>query len=122
MIRDTDMIDGYVRGFVSEQTILTHFLLSTMAGKPFRVGWFAHSLQVRLMWEHLGVDVDSMYEEDLMDVKPWKPANGQSPRDPDREAGGKHDVVHSEETKGGSGVSRAVRQGTSQMPADTSLH
>ena len=37
-----------------------------MAGRPFKVGRFAHTLRVRLMREHLGVDVDSLYEEDLM--------------------------------------------------------
>lgn len=36
-----------------------------MAGKPFKVGRFAHTLRVRLMREHLGVDVDALYEEDL---------------------------------------------------------
>ena len=41
-------------------------MCSTMAGKPFKVGRFAHTLRVRLMREHLGVDVDAMYEEDLM--------------------------------------------------------
>ena len=33
-------------------------LESTMAGKPFSVGKFAHTLRLRLMREHLGVDVD----------------------------------------------------------------
>jgi phospholipase D1/2 len=36
-----------------------------MAGEPFRVGRFAHTLRVRLMREHLGVDVDALYEEDI---------------------------------------------------------
>lgn len=53
-----------------------------MAGKPFKVGRFAHTLRIRLMREHLGVDVDKMYTEDLlaktpkhdhMDVKSWDP-------------------------------------------------
>jgi len=73
------------------------------------------------MREHLGVDVDSMYEEDLMDVKLQSPANDQPPWDPDHEAGGKHDVVRSEETKGGLETSRAVGQGMPlQVVADTS--
>ncbi|PLW32818.1 hypothetical protein PCANC_18836 [Puccinia coronata f. sp. avenae] len=46
VIRDTDMID------------------STMAGKPYKVGRFAHTMRVRLMREHLGVDVDAMDTED----------------------------------------------------------
>ncbi|PWN31347.1 phospholipase D, partial [Meira miltonrushii] len=41
VVRDTDMID------------------STMAGKSYKVGRFAHTLRVRLMREHLGYDVDA---------------------------------------------------------------
>jgi len=37
-----------------------------MAGKPFKVGSFAHTLRVRLMREHVGVDVDALTEEDLL--------------------------------------------------------
>lgn len=70
VVRDTDMIDG------------------TMAGKPFKVGRFAHTLRVRLMREHLGVDVDGIDAEavELEDVKPdkmldedddWDPAGEQ---------------------------------------------
>ncbi|KAG2155884.1 phospholipase D [Suillus bovinus] len=44
VIRDTDLIDG------------------TMAGKPFKVGRFAHTLRMRLMREHVGVDVDAMVD------------------------------------------------------------
>ena len=36
-----------------------------MAGQPFKVGRFAHTLRVRLMREHLGVDVDAMDEESM---------------------------------------------------------
>ncbi|XP_006462684.1 hypothetical protein AGABI2DRAFT_186563 [Agaricus bisporus var. bisporus H97] len=46
VIRDTDMIDG------------------EMAGRPFKVGRFAHSLRVRLMREHLGIDVDALDGDD----------------------------------------------------------
>lgn len=35
-----------------------------MAGEPFKVGRFAHSLRVRLMREHLGIDVDAL-DDDL---------------------------------------------------------
>ncbi|KAF9649936.1 phospholipase D [Thelephora ganbajun] len=79
VIRDTNMID------------------STMAGKPFKVGRFAHSLRVRLMREHLGVDVDSMYEEDLMAMGPQKPAYDRQHWGLDREEKGKHDVTHVKE-------------------------
>ncbi|KAH8671167.1 hypothetical protein BX600DRAFT_240863 [Xylariales sp. PMI_506] len=37
---------------------------STMAGKPYRVGRFAYSLRMRLMQEHLGLDVDEITEEE----------------------------------------------------------
>ncbi|KAG9102619.1 Phospholipase D1 [Ceratobasidium sp. 370] len=72
VIRDTDMIE------------------SRMAGKPFKVGRFAHTLRVRLMREHLGVDVDAMFQEDLManepkmredEVKTWDPDNEQKMRE-----------------------------------------
>lgn len=37
---------------------------STMAGKAYRVGRFAHTLRMRLMREHLGLDVDQITEEE----------------------------------------------------------
>ncbi|KAF6833925.1 phospholipase d [Colletotrichum plurivorum] len=46
VVRDTDMI------------------WSTMGGKPYRVGRFAHTLRLRLMREHLGLDVDEILEEE----------------------------------------------------------
>ncbi|KAI0826732.1 phospholipase D [Trametes gibbosa] len=67
VIRDTDMLD------------------CTMAGKPYKVGRFAHSLRVRLMREHLGVDVDALYEEDLMANEPTKEAYDQEQWDPEGE-------------------------------------
>ena len=110
VIRDTDMVDGYVSGFVSGRLILTR-LLSTMAGKPFKVGRFAHSLRVRLMREHLGVDVDSMYEEDLMAANSQKPEYDQQTWDPDQEERGRDDPVHSKETKGDLRLGGVVDQG-----------
>jgi len=56
-----------------------------MDGKPFKVGRFAHTLRVRLMREHLGVDVDAMYEEDLMASDPIKPETEIQTWDPDEE-------------------------------------
>ncbi|EJD41463.1 phospholipase D [Auricularia subglabra TFB-10046 SS5] len=47
VIRDTDMID------------------STMAGQPFQVGRFSHTLRMRLMREHLGIDVDALSAEEF---------------------------------------------------------
>lgn len=46
VVRDTDLIN------------------STMGGKPYLVGRFAHTLRMRLMREHLGVDVDAVMEEE----------------------------------------------------------
>ncbi|OAA72651.1 phospholipase D1 [Akanthomyces lecanii RCEF 1005] len=46
IVRDTDMI------------------WSTMGGKPYQVGRFAHTLRMRLMREHLGLDTDAILEEE----------------------------------------------------------
>jgi phospholipase D1/2 len=72
-----------------------------MAGKPFKVGRFAHTLRVRLMREHLGVDVDAQYEEDLMASQPVQPADQQEEWDPENEQehgkeGGVTNVGHKE--------------------------
>ncbi|KAI1430526.1 phospholipase D [Xylaria sp. CBS 124048] len=42
----------------------TDMMWSTMAGEPYRVGRFAHTLRMRLMREHLGLDVDAITEAD----------------------------------------------------------
>ncbi|KAJ5162428.1 hypothetical protein N7492_007820 [Penicillium capsulatum] len=47
VVRDTDMIK------------------STMNGKPYLVGRFPHTLRMRLMREHLGIDVDELLEHDF---------------------------------------------------------
>ncbi|KAF1917609.1 hypothetical protein BDU57DRAFT_513956 [Ampelomyces quisqualis] len=46
IIRDTELIDSY------------------MAGQPYKVGKFPHTLRMRLMREHLGVDTDAIGEEE----------------------------------------------------------
>lgn len=46
IVRDTDMISSY------------------MGGEPYLVGRFAHTLRLRLMREHLGLDVDEILEEE----------------------------------------------------------
>lgn len=38
---------------------------STMNGKPYLVGRFPHTLRMRLMREHLGIDVDELMEHDI---------------------------------------------------------
>jgi phospholipase D1/2 len=56
-----------------------------MAGKPFKVGRFAHTLRVRLMREHLGIDVDALDEDDLMTREPAKAEYDQETWDPESE-------------------------------------
>ncbi|KIV96479.1 hypothetical protein, variant 1 [Exophiala mesophila] len=41
----------------------TDLLWSTMNGKPYQVGRFPHTLRMRLMREHLGLDVDKIMED-----------------------------------------------------------
>lgn len=84
-----------------------------MAGKPFKVGRFAHTLRVRLMREHLGVDVDAMYEEDLMAAKPQKPQYDQQAWDPDQEEQEGNGVTYVKPKKSTSGVGGAAVQGMS---------
>jgi phospholipase D1/2 len=69
-----------------------------MAGQPFKVGRFAHSLRVRLMREHLGIDVDALSEEDLMSHHPSKPEHQQQP-DLEQEGGKKGGVFHLKKSK-----------------------
>ncbi|KAL7424031.1 Phospholipase D1 [Cryptotrichosporon argae] len=70
VIRDTDMIDG------------------TMAGQPYKVGRFAHTLRMRLMREHVGIDVDAIDEDQLMSRKPVADADDVETWDPDHEQEG----------------------------------
>ncbi|KAK8240908.1 hypothetical protein IWZ00DRAFT_556256 [Phyllosticta capitalensis] len=50
IVRDYDMVD------------------SMMGGRPYKVSKFAHSLRMRLMREHLGLDVDCIVEEAQSEV------------------------------------------------------
>jgi hypothetical protein len=77
VIRDTDMIDGYVSNFAIAK-VLIH--CRTMGGEPYLVGRFAHTLRVRLMREHLGVDVDALYEED---IDQGQPESAEPPPNPE---------------------------------------
>lgn len=83
VIRDTDMIDGLAPRIYLHKSKLT--LYSAMAGQPFKVGRFAHTLRVRLMREHAGVDVDAVDEDDLMANDPVKAPHEQEEWDPDAE-------------------------------------
>ena len=50
----------------------TDMLWSTMNGEPYLVGRFAHTLRMRLMREHLGIDVDEVLEDELQEEKDQK--------------------------------------------------
>jgi phospholipase D1/2 len=93
VIRDTDMIDG------------------SMAGKPFKVGRFAHTLRVRLMREHIGVDVDVMSEADLMASEPLKPDHEQEEWDPD-----------AEQERGQEGGVTRIKKSQQRTPASAIFH
>jgi phospholipase D1/2 len=56
-----------------------------MAGKPFKVGRYAHTLRLRLMREHLGIDVDAIEEDQLMSRQPVAEADEIETWDPDHE-------------------------------------
>lgn len=56
-----------------------------MAGEPFKVGRFAHSLRVRLMREHIGIDVDALDDEDARVHKASKENHAANVWDPDAE-------------------------------------
>ncbi|KAL1902945.1 Phospholipase D1 [Sporothrix stenoceras] len=51
--------DSEVAAIVRDRDMIS----STMAGKPYRVGRFAHTLRLRLMQEHLGLDTDEIMED-----------------------------------------------------------
>ena len=46
----------------------TDMLWSTMNGEPYLVGRFPHTLRMRLMREHLGIDVDEVMDDERQDV------------------------------------------------------
>ena len=56
-----------------------------MAGKPFKVGRFSHTLRVRLMREHLGIDVDALDNEDVPARRSTEPRPETEVWDPDNE-------------------------------------
>lgn len=62
--------DSEVASIVTDQEMIPSY----MGGKPYLVGTFPHTLRMRLMREHLGIDVDELHrkqreaeEEDEMD-------------------------------------------------------
>lgn len=119
VIRDTDMVD------------------STMAGKPFKVGRFAHSLRVRLMREHLGIDVDAVEEEEVNmdlfnrkpvinedDIEPWDPKKEQRQNNEDITSGARHHTRYREQMKKGGKLAGQLADGALQavgMAADQAV-
>lgn len=66
VVRDTDMV------------------WSRMNGKPYQVGRFPHSLRMRLMREHLGLDVDKIMEDaQVMEAEHQKAHGGTKSARPD---------------------------------------
>lgn len=63
------------------------------------------------MREHLGVDVDAMYEEDLMAAKPQKPQYDQRAWDPDQEERDRSRVTHVGPKKSTLGIGNAAVEG-----------
>ena len=93
---------------------------STMAGKPFKVGRFAHTLRVRLMREHLGIDVDSLDEDDLMANDPVQAEGMQSIWNPSAEqVYGKENVTHIKRKR--CPVSGVFHDSLDAQPGDWSL-
>ena len=56
-----------------------------MAGEPFKVGRFAHSLRVRLMREHIGIDVDALDDEGMRARGSAEAGHGKEIWDPNAE-------------------------------------
>ncbi|KAK6434865.1 Phospholipase D1, partial [Oleoguttula sp. CCFEE 5521] len=54
--------DSEVASIVTDNKMIPSF----MAGEPYMVGEFPHTLRMRLMREHLGIDVDAIYRREQM--------------------------------------------------------
>ncbi|KAE8233696.1 hypothetical protein CF326_g1260 [Tilletia indica] len=83
IIRDMELIDG------------------KMAGQPFKVGPFAHSLRLRLMREHMGLDVDELEERELHE----QDAAADTPADA---AGSSRSSLNGEKAQAGSALDPAI--------------
>ena len=62
----------------------TDMLHSTMNGTPYLVGRFPHTLRMRLMREHLGLDVDEVMEEDQKAARAEEDNKRRHARETDR--------------------------------------
>ncbi len=64
----------------------TDTIWSRMNGEPYKVGRFAHTLRVRLMREHLGLDVDCVMEDaQAMEAEHQRNAEEPRPKTGDQE-------------------------------------
>lgn len=70
------------------------------------------------MREHLGVDVDAIYEEDLMAARPLRPQDDQQPWDPDQEEKDITGIVHVKPGKSSLGVRGAAVEGMPHRERD----
>ena len=102
VIRDTDMIDSTMAGLpfkVCDSHVALTVLLTIR-----QVGRFAHEMRMRLMREHIGIDVDAMATDAVSILETSatspKPSENQKPWDPDREQ------VHGDEDISSSGHHR----------------
>lgn len=93
VIRDTEMIDGYQTIFLPRAIISLTSTFRKMAGGPFKVGRFAHSLRVRLMREHIGIDVDALNDESMRAYGSAEAGHGKDKWDPDAEQTYEHRSV-----------------------------
>ncbi len=80
-----------------------------MAGKRFKVGRFAHSLRLRLMREHLGMDVDALSEDVFTNSER---STIQKPRDPNVEQENvmRGSAIHSGDCNSGSRPASAINE------------
>lgn len=80
----------------------TDTIMSKMAGNPYRVGRFPHTLRLRLMREHLGMDVDEIMANEQMEAEirqlnedeKWLAEHGDDGESLFSNEGGTADYVH----------------------------
>lgn len=77
----------------------TDMLWSTMNGDPYLVGRFPHTLRMRLMREHLGIDVDEVAEEEKQDEKDQQDEQWEQDMDKFHGDNQSHDVTEREMLK-----------------------
>lgn len=82
-----------------------------MAGHPYKVGRFAHTLRVRLMREHVGIDVDALDEEHLMSREPIAEADEVETWDPDHE--------QQSENEGADGITQVKKRAAKERLMNT---